>query len=132
MPAGITTAGIFRKDRLFLLAKRLPGGSMGGRWEFPGGKAEAGESAEEALTREMREEFDAQISVGRHLLTTRFSNNGAEYSLMVFEAVFETPIHELREHEEIRWLTLEEAGSLDLADSDRKIYNDLKKMDCFK
>jgi 8-oxo-dGTP diphosphatase len=124
--AEISTAGIFRKDNCFLVAKRLPGGSMGGRWEFPGGKAEAGESPEDALAREMREEFGAEVSVGAHILTTRFSNAGKDYCLMVFDAAFKTPPGNLNAHEEIRWLPLEKIGELDLADSDRKIYEKLR------
>jgi 8-oxo-dGTP diphosphatase len=126
--ARITTAGIFRRDKLFLLAKRLPGGNMGGRWEFPGGKAEAGESPGEALRREIREEFGAEISVGAALGSVSFSNNGVDFSLIVFDARLETPIGELRVHEEIRWLTLDEAGALNLTDSDRMVYEKLKRM----
>jgi 8-oxo-dGTP diphosphatase len=123
--AEITTAGIFRENNLLFAAKRLPGGSMGGRWEFPGGKAEAGESPREALRREIREEFGAEASVGRHIMTTRFSNEGKDYRLMVFEAAFKTPISELKAHEEIRWLPPEEIAALDLADSDRHVYEKL-------
>jgi 8-oxo-dGTP diphosphatase len=126
--SAITTAGIFRKGSLVLLAKRLPGGSMGGRWEFPGGKAEAGESPEETLKREIREEFGAEILVGAFLASTQFFHNTKEYTMMAFEAVLQTPIRELRAHEEIRWLAFEDIGCLDLADSDRRIYESLAGM----
>jgi 8-oxo-dGTP diphosphatase len=122
----ITTAGIFRRDDLFLLAKRLPGGSMGGRWEFPGGKAEAGESPEQALKREILEEFGAEILVGKFIASVCFFNGRREYRLMAFEAVLKTPIRELREHEEIRWLPFKEIASFNLADSDRRIYEKLE------
>jgi 8-oxo-dGTP diphosphatase len=125
--ARLTTAGIFRSDGLFLLARRRYGGNIGGRWEFPGGKAEAGESPEEALRREIREELGAEISVGAPLVSFGFSNEGTDFFLKAFEARLETPIRRPRDHQEIRWLTLEEAGALDLADSDRTILNELKK-----
>ncbi|MCL1818086.1 MAG: NUDIX domain-containing protein [Spirochaetaceae bacterium] len=99
---------------------------MGGRWEFPGGKAEEGESAEEALVREIQEEFGARISVGTPLCQTWFSNGNREYILTVFEAVLETPILILKEHEEIRWLRWKEIGSMELSDSDREIYERLE------
>ena len=124
--AEISTAGIFRKDGLFLVAKRRPGGSMGGRWEFPGGKAEKGETAEEALAREIREELGAQITVGRYICETKFSNGAKEYILKVFEAAFETPPGNLKEHQELRWLRWDEIDSLELADSDREVYEKLK------
>jgi 8-oxo-dGTP diphosphatase len=125
--AEITTAGIFRRDNLFLVARRLPGGSMGGRWEFPGGKAEAGESPRDALAREILEELGAEISVGAHLAATEFSNAGRRYALIAFEAVLKTPVRRLRAHEQIRWLRWEEIKNLDLSDSDRRIYEEVKK-----
>ena len=123
----ITTAGIFRKDNFFLLAKRRPGGSMGGRWEFPGGKADEGETPEEALEREIREELGAEINVGKHLFSSGFHNKGEEFSVLVFDAVFRTPPAVLTEHEEIRWLPFEDIEAFDMADSDREIYKKLKQ-----
>jgi len=131
--ARITTAGIFREDNLFLVAKRRPGGSMGGCWEFPGGKTIEGESAKEALAREIREELGAEIAVGDLLVSEAFSNNGTEFSVLAFEAVFRTPPAALTEHDQIRWLPFRDIAALELADSDRKIYEKLKiafNMDC--
>jgi len=122
----LTTAGIIRKDDLFLLARRLPGGSMGGRWEFPGGKAEKGESPVEALEREIREEFGVDVAVGRHLASTMFSNNGKDYTLLVYDVTLRSENLLLREHQEIRWLEFDEIGVLDLADSDRRVYELLR------
>ena len=123
--AELSTAGIFREGNLFLVGRRRPGGSMGGRWEFPGGKAEEGESAEEALAREIQEEFGARISVGARLCETGFSNGNKEYILAVFAAALETPILFVKEHEEIRWLRWEEIGGLELSGSDREVYERL-------
>jgi 8-oxo-dGTP diphosphatase len=124
----ITTAGIFRRKNLFLIAKRLCGGSMSGRWEFPGGKTEPEETPEQALEREILEEFGAKITVGKFITSAGFSNNGKEYSVLAFEAVLKTPIRELREHEQVLWLPLEEIGKLNLADSDRQIYKELERL----
>ena len=121
MPA-ITTAAVIKKENLFLLAKRPAGGSMGGRWEFPGGKAERGESPEEALKREIREEFEVEARVGRRLLSVTFSNKDKNYRLLVFEVLLETEDLSLLEHAEIRWIPFPDIGSLDLADSDRRVF----------
>ena len=123
-----STAAIVRKGDKYLLAKRLPGGSMGGRWEFPGGKAEEGESPEAALEREFREEFEIPLKVGKHLVSTTFRNREKEFTLLAFAGVVEAEISVLAEHEEVRWLPLTEIAELDLADSDRKIYELLRDL----
>jgi 8-oxo-dGTP diphosphatase len=51
--------------RRVLISQRLPGGALGGKWEFPGGKMEAGEAPTDALVRELREELGVIVSVGR-------------------------------------------------------------------
>ncbi|GAB4268413.1 MAG: hypothetical protein Kow0092_22200 [Deferrisomatales bacterium] len=61
-------AAVIRDDRgRVLLARRLPGGPHGGRWEFPGGKVEPGESRTEALGREIREELGVEVRVGKEV-----------------------------------------------------------------
>ncbi len=118
----ITTAGIIRHDGLFLVAKRKEGGSMSGRWEFPGGKADADETPRDALRREIREEFGAAARVGRHLVSTSFENHPKTYTLHVFEVFLESPDLTLHEHAEVRWLRFPDIGALDLADSDRRVF----------
>jgi 8-oxo-dGTP diphosphatase len=60
----IVTAAIIRKGHSVLLTKRLAESRHAGKWEFPGGKLEAGESPAECLQRELREELDLKIDVG--------------------------------------------------------------------
>jgi 8-oxo-dGTP diphosphatase len=122
----LTTAAILRKGRRFLLAKRLPGGSMGERWEFPGGKVEGGESPEDALRREILEEFEVPVHVGRHIGSASFLNQGKEYLLLAFEARLENEDIILHEHGQALWLDPEAIEDLDLADSDRKIFDLIK------
>jgi len=57
------TAAIFVNDGMLLIAKRKPTARLPNLWEFPGGKVDPGESPEEALCREIREELDAEIQV---------------------------------------------------------------------
>jgi 8-oxo-dGTP diphosphatase len=57
--------GVFVRDGRLLIVQRKPGGRHGGYWEFPGGKIEAGESAEHALVRELAEELGVTVRVGR-------------------------------------------------------------------
>lgn len=60
-------AGVIYKDDKFLIAQRNLKKAQGGLWEFPGGKLEPNETAAEALKREIKEEFDADIEVGNYI-----------------------------------------------------------------
>jgi 8-oxo-dGTP diphosphatase len=60
-------AAVVRREGLILVTRRLPGGPLGGLWEFPGGKVEAGESEPDALAREIREELGCDVRVEREL-----------------------------------------------------------------
>jgi mutator protein MutT len=63
-------AAIIRRNGKILITKRLKDAHLGGLWEFPGGKVEAGESFEAALQREIEEELGVQIVVGGEFFTT--------------------------------------------------------------
>jgi mutator protein MutT len=58
-------AALIEKDDKYLIAQRKAGSALGGLWEFPGGKVEAGESDAAALEREILEEFNSLISIGK-------------------------------------------------------------------
>jgi mutator protein MutT len=62
-------AAVIERDGRILIARRPAASHLGGLWEFPGGKHRAGESAEAALVREIREELDAAVAVGELLDT---------------------------------------------------------------
>lgn len=96
---------------------------MGGRWEFPGGKADLEEAPRDALRRELMEEFGIEARVGQHLVSTSFENHPKTYRLYVFEVSLESTKLQLHEHTEIRWLPFSEIGGLDLADSDRRVFD---------
>jgi 8-oxo-dGTP diphosphatase len=57
-------AAVIRRDGRTLISLRHPGGPRGGKWEFPGGKVEVGESEQDALVREIREELGCEVQVG--------------------------------------------------------------------
>jgi 8-oxo-dGTP diphosphatase len=119
------TAGILTKDGKVLIARRKPGKHMGGKWEFPGGKIEEGESPEQSLSRELEEELDLRARVGQLLCRVPYEGDGISLELMVYRVDdFDgTPV--LREHQEIRWVAPRELRSYELADSDRKVVEQL-------
>ncbi|MDR0669812.1 MAG: (deoxy)nucleoside triphosphate pyrophosphohydrolase [Treponema sp.] len=127
---GVSVAGIARREDKLFVARRLPGGSLGGKWEFPGGKAEEGETGEAALVREFQEEFALAIRVEAELERAVFTHNGVKRNLVAYLIRFETadPAKTLvlTDHDEWKWASIEEIERLDFAPSDIKILPALK------
>ena len=123
----ISTAGIAIKNNKFLLALRLPGTSIGESWEFPGGKAEEGETPEEALIREFQEELNIKIKVGERICSGNFKNKDKEFEIYGFLIQLVTEKFTLSEHSQVGWFSLDEMDILKMADSDKQIVQKLKE-----
>ena len=124
-------ACIYYKDNKLFIAKRQNSGQMGGRWEFPGGKLEEGESFEQAIKREMYEEFKTGVTGIEKITETQFVHNDKKCSLHAFAVEFEhdgikTPFV-LSEHTEYKWVDPSEIKKLNFVDSDLKIYKAVVK-----
>jgi 8-oxo-dGTP diphosphatase len=119
------TAGILEKNGLVLIARRKPGKHMGGKWEFPGGKIEAGESPEQSLARELQEELDVNAQIGKLLCCASYQGEGVSLELMVYRVDGFEGVPVLREHDEVRWVPPGELKNYDLADSDRCVVETL-------
>lgn len=124
---GYSVAGIAVENGKVFVARRVPGGDLGGKWEFPGGKVEAGESDGEALVREFREEFDAQVSIGPLLASASFEHRGKTRVLRAYRVYLESRGFTLSEHTEWAWVSPEAVAGLDFAGSDRKLLPALEK-----
>jgi 8-oxo-dGTP diphosphatase len=81
------TAGVLVRGDTVLVCQRRPGGHHPRKWEFPGGKVEAGESLEEALRRELREELGIDAQVGRVLWHTQHHYRGRAPITLTFFAI---------------------------------------------
>ncbi|HCM25970.1 MAG: CTP pyrophosphohydrolase [Treponema sp. GWB1_62_6] len=122
-----SVAGIVRNGEFLLVAHRLPGGSLGGKWEFPGGKVEAGESDRQTIAREFDEEFAVQAVAGALLATADFEHSGDYRALSAYEVTMSSFDLTLAEHSEWRWAKVEEILRMDFADSDLKLIGQLRE-----
>jgi 8-oxo-dGTP diphosphatase len=124
--ARVSVAGIAVEGQKIFIARRNPGGDLGGKWEFPGGKAEAGESGEAALIREFAEEFGVPVRAGPLLGTAAFEHRGKPYTLHAYRVFFESREFHPVEHDMWRWAEAAEIENLDFAGSDRLLLPALK------
>lgn len=103
---------------LILAARRGHQSRLPGLWEFPGGKIEAGETARQALEREIREELDCEVEVGEELTTTTHAYDFGDIQLTTFWCELRAGIPRLTEHSEVRWIKGAELNSIDWAPAD--------------
>jgi 8-oxo-dGTP diphosphatase len=93
-------------------------GEFKGGWEFPGGKIEAGETPQEALKREIKEELDTEISVGEFIDTIEYDYPTFHLSMDCFWCQIVSGDLVLKEHEAAKWLTKEKLDSVDWLPAD--------------
>jgi 8-oxo-dGTP diphosphatase len=111
---------------MIFIAKRKVGGDLGGKWEFPGGKAEDGEHDEDALRREYLEELGIAVEVGPLLASAEFTHNESKYILNAYRIFFASSGFSAAEHSEWRWASMSEIAELDFASSDSRLIPALK------
>lgn len=112
-------AGLILDDAGCLLACRRPEGKhLGGKWEFPGGKVEPGESPSAALVRELEEELSVTVETGEALTPVVWDYGRGPIRLHPFVCRIVSGDLHPHEHSEIRWCSKEELQELDWAEAD--------------
>ena len=122
VPIAVVCA-LIERDGHVLMAQRPAHKHLGGKWEFPGGKVEPGETTEAALHRELDEELGCHVEILRALLPHTHAYATVTVQLLPFVTRLLPTSAELqaREHAALRWVPARELSDLDLPEADRPI-----------
>ena len=119
-------AAIIRKEDMIFATQRGYG-DFKDWWEFPGGKIEAGETAEVALHREIREELSTEINVDEFLCTVDYDYPQFHLTMHCFLCSLQKDAMHLNEHEAACWLCMEDLDSLQWLPADEIVISYLRK-----
>ncbi len=106
----VVAAVIMKEGRVFATQRGY--GEFKDGWEFPGGKVEAGESPEEALCREIREELEVDVNVGDLIDTIEYDYPAFHLSMKCYACTIAGGSPHLLEHEAARWLSADQLDSV--------------------
>ena len=119
-------AAVIKKENKIFCARRGYG-DFKGYWEFPGGKIEDGETPQEALIREIKEELDVDISVGKMIKTIEYDYPEFHLSMDCFWCELISGEIELKEHEDAKWLDKGNIYSVDWLPADKVLIDIIRK-----
>lgn len=121
----VVAALIWEKNR-FMICQRPPHKARGLLWEFVGGKVEPGETLEQALVRECREELGVSLEVGEVFMDVTHAYPDLTVHLTLFHASIREGRPQKLEHNDIRWITAAEIDGYDFCPADEEILKRLK------
>ena len=119
-------AAIIQKENKILATKRGYGEFIN-MWEFPGGKIESGETKEQALVREIKEELNIEISVDKFAIDVEYQYPNFYLFMSCFMCSIKEGSIELLEHNDGKWITKEELNTLNWLPADIDAVNYLKE-----
>ena len=114
-------AAVLRRDGRVLIARRRKGQRFEGLWEFPGGKIEAGETPEDALERELKEELGIVTRAGAFLCSNRHDYGEFAVELLAYEASYISGEMVLTDHQEVAWVAPQELPGYRFPEADGPI-----------
>ena len=117
---------VSEKGEPIIFATQRGYGDFKGGWEFPGGKIEEGETPQEALVREIKEELETEISVGELIETIEYDYPTFHLSMDCFWAEIVSGGLVLTEHEAAKWLTMDELDSVEWLPADVTLIERIK------
>ena len=122
------TAAIILKDNKVLIAQRSPHVKLANKWEFPGGKIELGETPQECLKREIREELDVDIEVLDFFAESMYEYHSGTIKLMAYWCQWISGDFTLNVHSQIAWVNRHELELYDFAPADIPLVDKLKSV----
>ena len=121
----VSAAVIHRDGKIF--ATKRGYGEYKGKWEFPGGKREEGDSGEEALYREIKEELDSKVKIEKLICTTDYDYPTFHLTMDVYLSTLIEGKLTLLEHEDAKWVSLDSIDNLDWLPADWSVIDEIKK-----
>ena len=121
------TAAIIESDDKILIAQRKSEDDIfGGLWEFPGGKIEDGETPEGCMARELMEELEIKVEVGTLITSNKHRYPNGIFELLAYRVQHIGGIFVLNDHNEIKWITIDEISNFEFPPANTPIINYLK------
>ena len=121
------TAAIIESDDKILIAQRKSEDDIfGGLWEFPGGKIEDGETPEECMARELMEELEIKVEVGTLITSNKHRYPNGIFELLAYRVQHICGNFVLNDHDEIKWITIDELSNFEFPPANTPIINYLK------
>lgn len=112
-------AALIENNNKILIAKRSTGNEeVIGKWEFPGGKMEAGETEQQAIEREIKEEFELEIKAKEFIINNQFETPTRTIDLRLYSCEYISGEFKLHDHSEYMWVNPAELLNYDLAPAD--------------
>jgi mutator protein MutT len=119
-------AGVIRREGLFLITQRMADDTLGGYWEFPGGKVEPGEELTAALRRELREELGIEVEIGPQIHSFVHAYPDRDVRLYFYEGRIVSGEPQKLEVADLTWVTPAQFGDYQFPEADRPLLEQLR------
>jgi mutator protein MutT len=125
-PIDVVAGVVRREDGQLLITQRMPDDTLGGYWEFPGGKVDPGEELKAALKRELHEEVGVETEIGDEIHRIVHPYPDRDVRLYFFEARILSGEPQKLEVADLRWVTTDELMNYQFPEADRPLLNQLR------